>query len=201
MITKLPDILSRDQEKEAVERLYKGDTKARQLLIERNLKLVLYLAKKFSPSIDLVEEYFAVGCIGLVNAVNTYNPEKRTKLPTYISVCVENEMKMEFRRYKKHRHVTSIYEPVTYGTENEEILLVDMLKNGEDTAETALSNMLRRRITEEINNLETKEREIIKRKIFYDMSYTQIGKIYGVSQSSACNVGKRARKKLRRKLI
>ncbi len=201
MIIRLPDILNVEQEKEAIKRLSQGDIKARQMLIETNLRLVLHTAIKFSQRPDMVEEYFAVGCIGLVKGIDTYNPNKKTRLSTYISTCIENEIKMEFRREKKHRHVTSFHEPAAHGNDGEELLLIDILASKEDVSETVLLNMVIKTIREAVNKLETREREVIKKKYFGGMTNTEISKEFGVSKERIYFIEKRARKKLRRELV
>ena len=129
----LPPPLSKDEEEELVNKLSNGDEKIRGTLIERNLRLVVYIARKFENTGVYVEDLISVGTIGLIKAVNTFNPEKKIKLATYASRCIENEILMYLRRNSKIKAEISFYEPLNIDWDGNELLLSDILGTENDT--------------------------------------------------------------------
>ncbi len=123
----LPPPLSKDEEAHLLEKLPKGDQTARSLLIERNLRLVVYIARKFENTGINIEDLISIGTIGLIKAVNTFNPEKKIKLATYASRCIENEILMYLRRNNKIRSEVSFDEPLNIDWDGNELLLSDVL--------------------------------------------------------------------------
>lgn len=123
----LPPPLSKDEEEELVNKLNNGDETIRSILIERNLRLVVYIARKFENTGVYVEDLISVGTIGLIKAVNTFNPEKKIKLATYASRCIENEILMYLRRNSKIKAEISFYEPLNIDWDGNELLLSDIL--------------------------------------------------------------------------
>ena len=107
-----------------------GDKAARSILIERNLRLVVYIARKFENTGINIEDLISIGTIGLIKAVNTFNPEKKIKLATYASRCIENEILMYLRRNNKIRSEVSFDEPLNIDWDGNELLLSDVLRNG-----------------------------------------------------------------------
>ena len=128
----LPPPLKKDEEEELVDKLSTGGEGVRNTLIERNLRLVVYIARKFENTGVGVEDLISVGTIGLIKAVNTFNPEKKIKLATYASRCIENEILMYLRRNNKTRMEVSIDEPLNVDWDGNELLLSDVLGTEED---------------------------------------------------------------------
>ncbi len=125
----LPPPLEPDEEEEVLKRLAKQDLDARQTLVERNLRLVVYIAKKFENTGIGIEDLISIGTIGLMKAINTFNTEKKIKLATYASRCIENEILMYLRRSNKTRGEVSIDEPLNQDGDGNELLLSDILRN------------------------------------------------------------------------
>jgi len=128
----LPPPLSKDEEEILLKKLPNGDKTARSLLIERNLRLVVYIARKFENTGINIEDLISIGTIGLIKAVNTFNPEKKIKLATYASRCIENEILMYLRRNNKTRSEVSFDEPLNIDWDGNELLLSDVLGTDDD---------------------------------------------------------------------
>ena len=127
----LPPPLSKDEEEDLVNKL-NSDESIKSILIERNLRLVVYIARKFENTGVNVEDLISVGTIGLIKAVNTFNPEKKIKLATYASRCIENEILMYLRRNSKVKAEISFYEPLNIDWDGNELLLSDILGTDND---------------------------------------------------------------------
>ncbi len=125
----LPPPLDSKDEEEMLKRLANKDMEARQILVERNLRLVVYIAKKFENTGIGIEDLISIGTIGLMKAINTFNTEKKIKLATYASRCIENEILMYLRRSNKIRGEISIDEPLNQDGDGNELLLSDILRN------------------------------------------------------------------------
>ena len=128
----LPPPLKKDEEEELVEKLMTGGSEIRDILIERNLRLVVYIARKFENTGVGVEDLISVGTIGLIKAVNTFKPDKKIKLATYASRCIENEILMYLRRNSKVKAEVSFYEPLNIDWDGNELLLSDVLGSDEN---------------------------------------------------------------------
>ncbi len=128
----LPPPLSKEEEEYFVQRLINGDEKVRSVLIERNLRLVVYIARKFENTGICIEDLVSVGTIGLIKAVNTFKPDKKIKLATYASRCIENEILMYLRRNSKVKAEISFYEPLNIDWDGNELLLSDILGTDND---------------------------------------------------------------------
>ena len=127
----LPPPLAPEEEEQAIQKLARGDEEMRQLLVERNLRLVVYIAKKFENTGTGIEDLISIGTIGLMKAINTYDATKNIKLATYASRCIENEILMYLRRTNKIKGEISIDEPLNQDGDGNELLLSDIL--GTDT--------------------------------------------------------------------
>ncbi len=125
----LPPPLEADEEEKLLKRLSNKDLEARQILVERNLRLVVYIAKKFENTGIGIEDLISIGTIGLMKAINTFNTEKKIKLATYASRCIENEILMYLRRSNKIKGEISIDEPLNQDGDGNELLLSDILRN------------------------------------------------------------------------
>src|SRR6476646_4964709 len=128
----LPPPLTREEEEYLLEKLPSGDSAIRAMLIERNLRLVVYIARKFENTGIHIEDLVSIGAIGLIKAVNTFDPEKKIKLATYASRCIENEILMHLRRNNKIRSEVSFDEPLNIDWDGNELLLSDVLGTEED---------------------------------------------------------------------
>lgn len=129
----LPPPLTREEEEYLLEKLPSGDSAIRAMLIERNLRLVVYIARKFENTGIHIEDLVSIGAIGLIKAVNTFDPEKKIKLATYASRCIENEILMYLRRNSKTRTEVSFDEPLNIDWDGNELLLSDVLGTENDT--------------------------------------------------------------------
>ena len=123
----LPPPLCREEEQTLLERLDGGDLQVRQTLIERNLRLVVYIARRFENTGINIEDLISIGTIGLIKAINTFRPEKNIKLATYASRCIENEILMHLRKNASQRSEVSFEEPLNTDWEGKELLLSDVL--------------------------------------------------------------------------
>lgn len=128
-----PKPLKKKEEEEALERLARGDKNARALLIERNLRLVSHIVKKYYSKTNDTEDLISIGTIGLIKAVNTFSPEKNIKLATYASRCIENEILMFLRKSSQLKNEVSIDEPLNTDWDGNELLLCDVLGSDPDT--------------------------------------------------------------------
>lgn len=154
----LPPPLTNEEESEVLEKLAKGDESVRQILVERNLRLVVYIAKKFENTGVGLEDLISIGTIGLMKAINTFNTEKNIKLATYASRCIENEILMFLRRSNKIKGEISIDEPLNQDGDGNELLLSDILGTDSDVTsrkiEDEVDKTLLRASIERLNNRE-----------------------------------------------
>ena len=177
------------------------EDEAKSILIEHNLRLVVYIAKKFDNTGVGVEDLISIGTIGLIKSINTFNPEKNIKLATYASRCIENEILMYLRSIKKHKDVTSLYAPIGEDKEGNEIILYDII---EDPSPSPTSNIIQeeyyQKIYQGLETLSEIEVEIISRRfgLFNKPIETQreIAKSMNISRSYVSRIEKRALTKL-----
>ncbi|GAA0769044.1 RNA polymerase sporulation sigma factor SigE [Clostridium subterminale] len=201
----LPPPLTKEEEEILVENLEMGDESIRSILIERNLRLVVYIARKFENTGVNVEDLISVGTIGLIKAVNTFAPEKKIKLATYSSRCIENEILMYLRRNNKIKTEISFYEPLNIDWDGNELLLSDIL--GTD------SNVVYNYIEEEVdkqllgiamNKLNSREKEIIELRFglngITEKTQKEVADMLGISQSYISRLEKRIIKRLKKEI-
>ena len=205
----LPPPLSGERENECIQKLVGEDAQeARAELIEHNLRLVVYIAKKFDNTGIGVEDLISIGTIGLIKAINTYNPEKNIKLATYASRCIENEILMYLRRNSKLRMEVSIDEPLNVDWDGNELLLSDILGTDEDIIYKDMENeaeqkMLRRAI----GKLSERERLIINLRFGLNnreeeaMTQKEVADLLGISQSYISRLEKKIMKRLKREMV
>lgn len=198
----LPPPLSREEEQKIFDRLKNNDVNAKDMLITHNLRLVVYIAKKFESSGVGIEDLISIGTIGLIKACNTFSPEKNIKLATYASRCIENEILMHLRKTTTKKHELSIDEPLKVDWDGNELLLSDILgtdtdcvnKNIEDQAEWEV-------VVKFIDKLEEREREIMRMRfgMFDGKEYTQkeVADKIGISQSYISRLEKKIILRLR----
>ena len=205
----LPSPLEPEQEQEMIERLgNEGDAKAKSMLIEHNLRLVVYIAKKFDNTGVGVEDLISIGTIGLIKAINTFNPEKKIKLATYASRCIENEILMYLRRNSKTRMEVSIDEPLNVDWDGNELLLSDILGTDEDVIYKDMETEAEhKQLLAAISRLSRREQTIVKLRFGIatrdgeEKTQKEVADLLGISQSYISRLEKRIIKRLRREII
>lgn len=201
----LPPPLKKAEEAEIMERLSKGDTSVREKLIIHNLRLVVYIAKKFENSGVNIEDLVSIGSIGLIKAVNTFCPDKNIKLATYASRCIENEILMYLRKTSPLKNEVSIDEPLNVDWDGNELLLSDILGSDPDVVNRDLENEDEKDlILRIIASLGERERTIMSMRFGLDgeKEYTQkeVADKLGISQSYISRLEKRIIEKLKREI-
>ena len=201
----LPPPLEREDEERAIAALDRGDEAARRLLIEHNLRLVVYLAKRFENTGVNLEDLISIGTIGLIKAVNTFNSSRKIKLATYASRCIENEILMHLRKIGSQKTEVSFDEPLNTDWDGNELLLSDVLGTDEDEVCRALEDDAERRVLmKAVSSLEGREREIILLRfgLLDGREYTQkeAAARLGISQSYISRLEKRIIEQLRREM-
>ncbi|GIN74364.1 RNA polymerase sigma-E factor [Bacillus sp. J14TS2] len=199
----LPPPLTKDEEEVLLEKLPHGDKTARSMLIERNLRLVVYIARKFENTGINIEDLISIGTIGLIKAVNTFNPEKKIKLATYASRCIENEILMYLRRNNKTRSEVSFDEPLNIDWDGNELLLSDVMGTEEDIITKDLeANVDKKLLLTALQKLSAREKQIMELRFGLNggMEKTQkdVADQLGISQSYISRLEKRIIKRLRR---
>lgn len=201
----LPPPLSADEENKALEGLKKGDNNARSLLIEHNLRLVVYIAKKFENTGISVEDLTSIGAIGLIKAVNTYNTDKQIRLATYASRCIENEILMYLRRTSKIKGEVSFDEPLRVDWDGNALLLSDILGTDADIVYRDMDEKDDVKILRSlIDQLNPREREIIKLRYGVDtqkeLTQKEVAEKLNISQSYISRLEKKIIKKLKKEM-
>ena len=204
----LPPPLPADKEYEMIQSLTtEEDSHARSVLIEHNLRLVVYIAKKFDNTGVGVEDLISIGTIGLIKSVNTYNPDKNIKLATYASRCIENEILMYLRRNNKTKLEVSIDEPLNVDWDGNELLLSDILGTEEDVIYKDLESEVERKLLiRAINKLSDRERLIINLRFGLnsrdgeEMTQKEVASLLGISQSYISRLEKKIMKRLQKEI-
>ena len=185
----LPDILSEEDEKYYIEMLSSEDSElAKQKLIEHNLRLVVYVAKKF-PSADVdVEDLISIGSLGLIKAINSYKADKNIKIATYASKCIENEILMYLRKISKQKQVVSLDEPLNVDSEGNELVLFDLLPSENDCPQESMEKSTEKQILwKVINKLNQREKEIMILRFGLsggeELTQKEVADSLGISQS------------------
>ena len=205
----LPAPLEAREEQRMIHMLGTADEpEARAMLIERNLRLVVYIAKKFDNTGIGVEDLISIGTIGLIKAINTFNPAKNIKLATYASRCIENEILMYLRRNNKTRMEVSIDEPLNVDWDGNELLLSDILGTEEDTIYKDLENEAERKLLNRaIGRLSGRERAIIKMRFGLgtpdgeEKTQKEVADMLGISQSYISRLEKKIMKRLKKEMV
>lgn len=184
-----------------------NEPEARAMLIERNLRLVVYIAKKFDNTGIGVEDLISIGTIGLIKAINTFNPAKKIKLATYASRCIENEILMYLRRNNKTRMEVSIDEPLNVDWDGNELLLSDILGTDEDIIYRDLEHEVDRKLlTKAMKILTDREKKIIElrfginQKNGEEMTQKEVADLMGISQSYISRLEKKIIKRLQKEM-
>ena len=205
----LPPPLEGNRETEMIQRLgTENDEEAKKTLIEHNLRLVVYIAKKFDNTGVGVEDLISIGTIGLIKAINTFNPSKKIKLASYASRCIENEILMYLRRNSKTKMEVSIDEPLNVDWDGNELLLSDILGTEEDTIYRDLENEAERRLlVRALNKLSGREKLIVRMRFGLDnpegreKTQKEVADILGISQSYISRLEKKIMQRLRREMV
>lgn len=201
----LPPPLSKEEEDDLVAKLVEGDESIRSILIERNLRLVVYIARKFENTGVNVEDLISVGTIGLIKAVNTFDPNKKIKLATYGSRCIENEILMYLRRNSKVKAEISFYEPLNIDWDGNELLLSDILGTDND----AVYNLIEDEVDKELlliamKKLNKREKEIVHLRFGLngegEKTQKEVADMLGISQSYISRLEKRIIKRLKKEI-
>lgn len=184
----LPAPLSAEEERKAVQAFMEGSGKARDLLIEHNLRLVVYIARRFESTGSNVEDLISIGTIGLIKAVNTFKIEKNIKLATYASRCIENEILMHLRRTSRIKGEVSLDEPLNVDWDGNELLLSDILGTESDEVYGPLEEEVNRKLLQHaLAKLSGREREIVQMRFGLagcrEMTQKEVADYMGISQS------------------
>ena len=201
----LPAPLSPEEEEEAMERLTRGDLSVKSTLIERNLRLVVYIARKFENTGVSTEDLSSIGAIGLIKAVNTFDPSKKIKLATYASRCIENEILMHLRRTCKLKAEVSLDEPLNTDWDGNELLLSDILgTDGEQVYKDSEDEVDRKLLRDALKKLSGREQQIMELRFGLvggqERTQKQVADMMGISQSYISRLEKRIIKRLQREI-
>ncbi|MCI5841860.1 MAG: RNA polymerase sporulation sigma factor SigE [Clostridium sp.] len=201
----LPPPLTGEKEHECLEKLESGDVKARELLIVHNLRLVVYIAKKFESTGVQIEDLISIGTLGLIKAVNTFRLSKNIKLATYASRCIENEILMYLRKTNPAKAEVSYFEPLNVDWDGNELLLSDILgSEPEDVYRDLECEDERSRLYRAVNSLEERERVIMTMRFGLGggREYTQkeVADALGISQSYISRLEKRIIEKIKKEV-
>ncbi|MCI8319672.1 MAG: RNA polymerase sporulation sigma factor SigK [Dorea sp.] len=198
-----PQPLTAAEESYYMQKYTEGDLEAKHILIERNLRLVAHIVKKYQTLEEDNEDLLSVGTIGLIKAVVTFNPDKSVRLGTYAARCIENEILMHFRAKKKSSREVSLYEPIGTDREGNEIQLFDIIETEEDDAhrKAELKDDIKMLYQKVESELSARERLVLKMRygLYNEEEYTQreIAKQLGISRSYVSRIEKSAIEKLR----
>ena len=202
----LPSPLTPEQEQETVRRMLSGDENARLTLIERNLRLVVYIAKKFDNTRVELDDLVSIGTIGLIKSISGYDPNKNIKLATFASRCIENEILMYLRKTSKMKAEVSLYEPLNTDYEGNVLMLSDVLGSDPDeiyhgVEEKDEKEMLRATFSK----LDARERQIVELRFGLDgkdeMTQKEIADMMGISQSYISRLEKKIISQLKKEIL
>lgn len=205
----LPAPLSTDREGECIKNLIENnDEEAKSMLIEHNLRLVVYIAKKFDNTGVGVEDLISIGTIGLIKGINTFKPDKNIKLATYASRCIENEILMYLRKNNKTKLEVSIYEPLNVDWDGNELLLSDILGTDEDVISKGIESEVEKKLLyKAIEKLNHREKVIVEmryglnNKDGEEMTQKEVADSLGISQSYISRLEKKIIKRLKREIL
>ena len=202
----LPPPLKGEEEQAALEGLERGDEASKQLLIERNLRLVVFIARRFENTGVNLEDLISIGTIGLIKSINTYRLDKNIKLATYASRCIENEILMHIRKISNQKTEVSLDEPINMDYDGNELLLSDILGTEEDMILRPLEDDVDLCVLREaVKALPEREREIVVMRFglygHKELTQKEVAQYMGISQSYISRLEKRIMAKLRKELI
>lgn len=202
----LPPPLQREEEAVMLERFERGDETAKQVLIERNLRLVVFIARRFENTGVNLEDLISIGTIGLIKAINTYRCDKNIKLATYASRCIENEILMHIRKISNQKTEVSLDEPINLDYDGNELLLSDILGTDEDMIMRPLEDAVDLQLLRQaVRELPDREREIIVMRFGLEgrkeLTQKEVALQMGISQSYISRLEKRIMLHLRKELL
>ena len=202
----LPPPLKGQQEQAALEALELGDERAKQTLVEHNLRLVVYIARRFENTGINIEDLISIGTIGLMKAIGTYRLEKKIKLATYASRCIENEILMYIRKTANQKAEISLDEPINMDGEGNELLLSDILGTDEDTISRPLEEDVDKAILRQaLETLPPREQEIVFLRYGLEgrkeLTQKEVAQTMGISQSYISRLEKRILQRLRKEFL
>lgn len=201
----LPPPLTREEEIAMIRKVHSGDMNARSIMIERNLRLVVYIARKFENTGISIEDLISIGTIGLIKAVNSFNPDKNIKLATYASRCIENEILMVLRKTNRLKLEVSFDEPLNSDMDGNELLLSDVLGTEPDLISRDLDSRIEKEMLyNAIHTLNSREKDIVNLRygLGSEKEHTQkeVADMMGISQSYISRLEKRIIEKLKNEL-
>ena len=203
----LPPPLLPEEEEELIQKLSEKDNlQTRQTLVERNLRLVVYIAKKFENTGIGIEDLISIGTIGLMKAINTFNSEKKIKLATYASRCIENEILMYLRRNSKSKSVVSIDEPLNQDGDGNELLLSDILGTDPDVTSRRIEEEVDRKLLRaSIEKLSKREKNIMELRFGFtggdEKTQKEVADMLGISQSYISRLEKKIIHKMKKDIL
>lgn len=202
----LPPPLKGQQEQAALEALEQGDEGAKQTLVEHNLRLVVYIARRFENTGINIEDLISIGTIGLMKAIGTYRLEKKIKLATYASRCIENEILMYIRKTANQKTEISLDEPINMDCEGNELLLSDILGTDEDTISRPLEEDVDKKVLRQaLETLPPREQEIVFLRYGLEgrkeLTQKEVAQTMGISQSYISRLEKRILQRLRKEFL
>jgi len=200
---KLPEPLTTEEEKQMLNRLSNGDEEARKKLVERNLRLVVYIAKKFENTASNIEDLISIGTIGLMKAINSFNLEKNIKLATYASRCIENEILMHLRKTQKIKAEVSIDEPINTDSEGNDLALADILGTENDSVFKQVEDSDNKKVINlAIKSLDSREKTIMEMRYGFDgkneLTQKEVADKLGISQSYISRIEKKVIERLKK---
>lgn len=202
----LPSPLETEEERILLEEMQRGNQSAKDKLVEHNLRLVVYIAKKFESTGIELEDLISIGAIGLIKAVRTFNYEKNIKLATYASRCIENEILMHLRKTSRQKIEVSLEEPLKFDSDGNELLLVDLLfDENENVAKNLEEDADKQILLSAINKLPDREQEIMKLRFGLcgkeELTQKEVADLLGISQSYISRIEKKILVKIKNDLL
>ena len=203
----MPPPLDSEEEEKLLEKLENGSNEARQILVERNLRLVVYIAKKFENTGMDLEDLISIGTIGLMKSVNTFKTNKNIKLATYASRCIENEILMQLRRRSRIKNEVSIDEPLNKDSDGNELLLSDILGTDNDITSKGIEDEVDKNLLKvAIEKLNRREKEIMCLRFGIntdglEKTQKEVADIMGISQSYISRLEKKIIKKMKKDIM
>ncbi|WP_010270524.1 RNA polymerase sporulation sigma factor SigK [Paenibacillus senegalensis] len=197
-----PQPLAEEDEMKHLQQMAQGDQHSRNLLIEHNLRLVAHIVKKFDNTGEDLEDLISIGTIGLIKAIESFSPDKGTKLATFAARCIENEILMHLRSLKKTRKDVSLHDPIGTDKEGNEITLIDILgTEADDVADKVQLKIEKSKIYHHLDILDEREQEVIRGRFGLELggderTQREIAKELGISRSYVSRIEKRALMKL-----
>ena len=202
----LPAPLNPEEEAEEIEKLSKGDNEAKKKLVEHNLRLVVYIAKKFENTGVGLEDLISIGTIGLMKAINTFNSSKNIMLATYSSRCIENEILMHLRRSNRLKSEISIDEPLNQDGDGNELLLSDILGTDEDITSRGVEDEVDKKLLKaSISKLNSREKNIMELRFGFktgeEKTQKEVADMLGISQSYISRLEKKIINKMKKEIL